>query len=161
MSFCNTTLSVDSIPYKFFAGHPDQFVYQPSLLDAPDLPSWVSYVYSNKHHAGFLYGVPPNVNNAKIPLEVVALNRKNYNTRHEMIVIHVTEKLNPAKHEVHMKIDNLNVEDVFDVETMERLKDVFRKQLWKDSQDDLYLTFLASAVKLGARKPLDPKEGEG
>lgn len=89
------------------------------------------------------------------------MNRKNYITRHETIVIHVTEKLNPARHEVHMKIDNLNVEDMFDVETMERLKDVFRKQLWKDSEDDLYLTFLVSAVKLGARKPLDPKEGEG
>lgn len=60
-----------------------------------------------------------------------------------------------------MKIDNLNVEDMFDVQTMDNLKDVLRKQLWKDSQDDLYLTFLASAVEMGARKPLNPEEGEG
>lgn len=136
-------------------------MYQPSLLNAPDLPSWINYVYSDKYHSGFLYGVPPNKHNAKIPLEIVALNRKDYSTRREVLTIHVTEKLNPAKYEVHMKIDNLNVEDMFDVETMERLKDVFRKQLWKDSQSDLYLTFLASAVQLGARKPLNPEEGEG
>lgn len=101
------------------------------------------------------------MHNAKIPLEIIALNRKSYDTRHELLTIHVAEKLNPAKNEVHMKIDNLNVEDMFDVDTMDRLKDVFRKQLWKDSQNDLYLTFLASAIDLGARKPLNPDEGEG
>lgn len=60
-----------------------------------------------------------------------------------------------------MKIDNLNVEDMFDVQTMDNLKGVMKNQLWKDSQYDLYLTFLASAVDLGARKPLNPEEGEG
>lgn len=60
-----------------------------------------------------------------------------------------------------MKIDNLNVEDMFDVQTMDNLKNVMKNQLWKESQNDLYLTFLASAVDLGARKPLNPEEGEG
>lgn len=78
-----------------------------------------------------------------------------------MKTIQVTEKLNPAKHEVQLKIDNLNVEHMFEVERMERLKDIFRKKLWRDSQNDLYVTFLVSAVKLGARLPLNPKEGEG
>jgi len=43
----------------FISGHSDQFSYQPSLLNAPDLPSWIHYTYSKKDHHGFLYGVAP------------------------------------------------------------------------------------------------------
>lgn len=144
-----------------FEGINDQFVYQPSLLNAPDLPSWMHYVYSHRHHAGFLYGVPPNENNKEVKIEIVALNRKDYETKRIILPVQITEKLTPSKHEVQMKIDNLNVEDMFDVERMERLKDIFRKKLWRDSQNDLYVTFMASAVELGARLPLKPNEGEG
>ena len=144
----------------FFKGVPDQFVYQPSLLNAPDLPHWISYIYSEKHHVGYLYGVPPD-KESHVTLEIIALNRHTYETRRLVLPIFINEKLNPAKFEVQLKIDNLNVDDMFDVERMERLKDVFRKQLWKDSEQDLYVTFLASAVDLGARLPLNPKEGEG
>lgn len=135
-------------------------MYQPSLINSPDLPSWINYIYSERHHMGFLYGVPPN-SHEDVLLEIVALNRKNYETRRITMPIHITEKLNPAKYEVQLKIDNLNVDDMFDVERMDRLMDVFRKRLWKDSQDDLYVTFLASAIQLGARLPLNPNEGEG
>lgn len=69
--------------------------------------------------------------------------------------------VDPAKHEVQMKIDNLNVEDMFDSYRLNRLLDVFRGELWRESKDDLYVTFLASAVHLGARHPLRPNEGEG
>lgn len=47
------------ILYRFISGHSDQFSYQPSLLNAPDLPSWIHYTYSKKDHHGFLYGVAP------------------------------------------------------------------------------------------------------
>lgn len=107
-----------------------------------------------------MYGVPPN-NLKSINLDIVGLNRKNYETKMYTLTIHINEKLNPARNEVQLKIDNVNVEDLFDVEKMDRLKDIFRKQLWKNSQDDLYLTFLASAVQMGARLPANPTEGEG
>lgn len=110
---------------------------------------------------GYLYGVPPNNHHTDVMLEIVALNRKNYETRRITLPIHITEKLNPAKYEVQLKIDNLNVEDMFQIDRMDRLMEVFRKKLWKDSQEDLYVTFLASAIQLGARLPLNPKEGEG
>lgn len=97
----------------------------------------------------------------KVPLQVVALNTKNYDTRIRYINIHISEKLNPAKFEVMMKIDNVNVDDIFDVEKMESLRDIFRKELWKDSENDLYVTYLESAIQLGARKPLDPDQEEG
>lgn len=97
----------------------------------------------------------------KVTLEIVALNRKNYETRRHVLPIVITEKLNPARYEVQLKIDNLNVEDMFEVERMDRLKDVFRKRLWKESDNDLYVTFLASAIELGARLPPNPDEGEG
>ncbi|KAK5644790.1 hypothetical protein RI129_006090 [Pyrocoelia pectoralis] len=144
-----------------YEGNPDQFVYQPSLLHSPDLPSWINYYYSNHHHTGYLYGVPPDSLHTDVKIEIVALNRQNYDTRHQIITIHVNEKSHPAKNEVHLKIDNLNVEDMFDFERVERLKNVFRRSLWKESGKDMHVTFLASAVQLGARLPPNPNEGEG
>lgn len=140
----------------------DQYVYQPSLVDKPDLPSWINYVFSDHYHTGFIYGVPPsNFDERQVDIEIVALNRKNYETRKHILSIVVGEKLHPARYEVQMKIDNLNVDNMFDADRMDRLKDIFRRKLWKDSQEDLYVTYLASAVKWGARLPLDPNEGEG
>ncbi|KRT80087.1 hypothetical protein AMK59_8667 [Oryctes borbonicus] len=143
-----------------FDGNPNQFVYQPSLFGAPDLPDWMSYIYSEKRNVGYLYGVPPSTT-TEVTLDIIGLNRKTYETKRHQLVIVVVEKLSPAKYEVQLKIDNLNVEDMFDVDRMDRLKDVFKKHLWNDSEEDLYMTYLASAVDLGARLPLNPKEGEG
>lgn len=109
---------------------------------------------------GYLYGVPPNVAN-KVPLEIIGLNRQTYETKNYRINITIIEKSNPAKYEIQLKIDNLNVEDMFDVERMERLKEVIKKYLWKNSEANLYMTYLASAIDLGARLPLDPTKGEG
>ena len=36
----------------------DQYSYRVSLRGYPDLPSWMRYMYSVEHHAGFLYGTP-------------------------------------------------------------------------------------------------------
>lgn len=144
-----------------YEGNNDQFVYQASLLNFPDLPDWINYVFSDRHHKGFLYGVPPKRHNTVVRLEVVGLNKKNFETRVENLNIVISEKLSPARFEVHFQINDLNVEDMFDAERMESLKDVFRKHLWKDSEEDLYVTFLGSAVELGARKPANPNEGEG
>ncbi|KAF5273769.1 hypothetical protein FQA39_LY00884 [Lamprigera yunnana] len=137
------------------------FLYQPSLLHYPDLPMWISYYYSSNHHTGYLYGVPPDNLYKDVHIDVVALNRQNYETRRHLLTIHANDKIYPAKNEVHLKIDNLNVEDMFDFERIERLKNVFRKNLWKESSKDMHLTFLASAIQLGARLPPNPNEGEG
>ncbi|KOX69867.1 Epsilon-sarcoglycan [Melipona quadrifasciata] len=160
----------------------DQFSYQPSLLNAPDLPSWIHYTYSKRDHYGFLYGVAPKDrkyfqvihprettrgferHNRRITddfqLEIVGLNKHTYETRYKVLDMNVLEKENLTKYEVHLKIDNLNVEDMFDRNRTEVLLDIFRKRLWKDATD-LYVTFLASAIELGARLPLKPSEGEG
>ncbi|CAG9861824.1 unnamed protein product [Phyllotreta striolata] len=141
-------------------GPKNQFVYQASLLNAPDLPSWINYIYSEQHHCGYLFGVPPE-GPATVPLEVVALNKETYETRAENLDIIVSQKLNPARYEIHLKIDNVNVEDMFEAERMDALKGIFAKELWQESAFDLYVTFLNSAVELGARKPMNPDEGEG
>ncbi|CAK9794779.1 SGCE [Anthophora plagiata] len=137
----------------------DQFSYQPSLLNAPDLPSWIHYTYSKRDHHGFLYGVAPK-DQKYFQLEIVGLNKHTYETRYKVLDMNVLEKENLTKYEVHLKIDNLNVEDMFDRNRTEELLDIFRKKLWKDAID-LYVTFLASAIELGARLPLKPSEGEG
>ncbi|XP_031842588.1 sarcoglycan alpha isoform X3 [Nomia melanderi] len=137
----------------------DQFSYQPSLLNAPDLPSWIHYTYSKRDHRGFLYGVAPK-DQKYFQLGIVGLNKHTYETRYKILDMNVLEKENLTKYEVHLKIDNLNVEDMFDRNRTEELLDIFRGKLWKDATD-LYITFLASAIELGARLPLKPSEGEG
>ncbi|KAL0122438.1 hypothetical protein PUN28_007276 [Cardiocondyla obscurior] len=140
-------------------GHSDQFSYQPSLLNAPDLPSWIHYTYSKKDHHGFLYGVAPK-NQKYFQLEIVGLNKHTYETRYKVLNMNVLERENLTKYEVHLKIDNLNVEDMFNNNRTQKLLDIFRNKLWKGAAD-LYVTFLASAIELGARLPLKPSEGEG
>ncbi|KAG8246848.1 hypothetical protein J6590_075814 [Homalodisca vitripennis] len=96
-----------------------------------------------------------------VQIEVIGLNKKNYEARRRVIKMNVVEKAEPALYEVHLKVDKLNVEDMLDSDRYNRLLDVFRRSLWPESQSDLYITFLASAVQLGARLPLNPFEGEG
>ncbi|XP_075220419.1 sarcoglycan alpha isoform X2 [Lycorma delicatula] len=141
-------------------GPRNQFSFHPSLLDAPDLPSWMYYRYSDRHGAGFLYGVPPS-KQKDFQVEIIGLNRQNYETKRHVVNMNVIEKSDIARNEVHMKIDNLNLEDMFDIKSLIKIMDVFRVQLWPDSAEDLYVTFLASAIQLGARLPLTPNEGEG
>ncbi|KAF4530480.1 hypothetical protein B566_EDAN014682 [Ephemera danica] len=140
----------------------NQFSYRPTLLNAPDLPSWINYVYSTRHQTGFLYGVPPQLLHITgIELEIIGLNKESYETRRRVVPMNIEEKPDAARFEVQLKIHNLNVEDLFDTQRLSRLLDVFRSRLWPGSRDDLHVTMLASAVRLGARLPLRPTEREG
>ncbi|XP_012266533.1 epsilon-sarcoglycan isoform X2 [Athalia rosae] len=140
-------------------GKYDQFIYQPSLLNSPDLPPWIHYTYSEINHNGFLYGVAPP-DQADFQLEVIGLNKFTYETRYRIMDMNVKKKKNPAKNEVELKIDNLNVDDMFNSNRTQKLLDIFKNELWKDASD-LYFTFLASAIEMGARLPLRPGEAEG
>lgn len=49
-----------------------------------------------------------------LQIQVVAINRQNYETRQIVIPLHILKKENIATYQVQLKIDNLNVEDVLD-----------------------------------------------
>ncbi|XP_044012041.1 alpha-sarcoglycan isoform X1 [Aphidius gifuensis] len=135
------------------------FSYQASLINAPDLPPWIHYTYSNRHNLGFIYGVAPK-DQRDFQLEIVALNKRTYETSYTVLNMSVVQKDNTSTYEVLLKIDNLNIEDTFDGYRLQDLMDLFRTELWKESQD-LYVSYLISAVAEGARLPLDPREPEG
>ncbi|KAL4707046.1 hypothetical protein ACJJTC_014325 [Scirpophaga incertulas] len=138
-----------------------QYRFHASLQGKPELPSWLRYIYSGRHHSGFIFGTPPRATKAPIVLEVIGLNRQDYETRRVLLTLNVKPKENMARHEVELKIDNLNVEDLLDEHRMTRLKEILKTRLWIESNQDLYTTFLASAIDLGARLPLRPSDGEG
>lgn len=139
----------------------EQFRYTPSLKSYPDLPSWMRYMYSQEHHAGFLYGTPPSELAAKtVTLEIVALNKKNYETRRSDLSIAIQPKFR-APNVIQMKIDNLNWVHLMDPGRVENLRNIFRKDLWPESDDDLSLVFMESAVNMGGRLPLSPQQHEG
>ncbi|XP_011304697.1 alpha-sarcoglycan isoform X2 [Fopius arisanus] len=135
------------------------FSYQASLLNSPDLPPWIHYTYSGKHHQGFLYGVAPK-NQGNFTLQIVGLSKKTYNTNYKVLDMNVQQNENSTKYEVYLKIDNLRIDDAFNKTTVETLLDLFRKELWLEAKD-VCITYLASAVEEGARLPLDPNEPEG
>nr|XP_049705074.1 uncharacterized protein LOC110381099 isoform X1 [Helicoverpa armigera] len=138
-----------------------QYRFHASMLGKPELPSWLRYIYSGRHHSGFIFGTPPRGSRGPITLEVIGLNRQDYETRRVLLTLEIQHKEKMARHEVELKIDNLNVEDLLDEHKMTRLKDILRTKLWTESSGDLYATFLASAIDLGARLPLKPSDGEG
>ncbi|XP_045506640.1 uncharacterized protein LOC123702859 [Colias croceus] len=138
-----------------------QYRFYASLIGKPELPSWLRYIYSGRHHSGFIFGTPPRNTESPITLEVIGLNRQDYETRRVLLNLRIEPKIKMATHEVELKIDNLNVEDLLDEHRMTRLKDILRTKLWTESSGDLYATFLASAIDLGARLPLKPSDGEG
>ncbi|CAK1541177.1 unnamed protein product [Leptosia nina] len=138
-----------------------QYRFHASLIGKPELPLWLRYIYSGRHHSGFIFGTPPRGTASPITLEIIGLNRQDYETRRVLLTLRVQSKEIMATHEVELKIDNLNVEDLLDEHRMTRLKDILRTKLWTESSGDLYATFLASAIDLGARLPLKPSDGEG
>ncbi|KAH8377547.1 hypothetical protein KR093_005891 [Drosophila rubida] len=139
----------------------EQFRYRPSLQHYPDLPSWMRYMYSHEYHAGFLYGTPPiSAAGKTLSLDVVALNRQNYETRHNVISMFVAHKF-IAPNVVQMKIDNLNWVHLMDPGRVENLRNIFRKDLWPGSKEDLSVVFMESAVNMGGRLPLRPQQREG
>jgi hypothetical protein len=50
---------------------------------------------------------------------------------------------------------------MFEGGTLEKLMGVFKQVLWPESKSDLYLTFLASPIHLGARRPVNPHHSDG
>lgn len=144
-----------------FQGVTEQFTYRASKEGFPDLPSWMRYMYSNEYHAGFLYGTPPeNLSNKIVRLEVIAINKQNYETRRMTITILLIPKF-PAANLVQMKIDNLNWVHLMDPGRVENLKNIYKNDLWPASSGDLHLVFMDSAVNLGGRVPLRPQQSEG
>lgn len=55
----HTLPAMTNFVYNYNIYHVTEVTYQPSLLDMPDLPSWLHYSYSPTVHTGFIYGTPP------------------------------------------------------------------------------------------------------
>ncbi|XP_054744634.1 epsilon-sarcoglycan isoform X3 [Anastrepha obliqua] len=139
----------------------EQFRYRVSLEGYADLPSWLRYKYSHEYHAGFLYGTPTDrLADKTVRLDIVALNKQNYETRTAKLSIFVAQKL-PSLNIIQMKIDNLNWVHLMDPGRVENLRNIFRKDLWPESENDLSVVFMESAVNMGGRLPLRPQQREG
>ncbi|XP_067126574.1 epsilon-sarcoglycan isoform X1 [Centruroides vittatus] len=135
--------------------------YQASLLDMPDLPKWMHCRHPNGSDIAFLYGAPEEAGGVQI--EIIALNRNKYETYRKVISFIVEKKKKEARHEVELKFSNLNVEDMFEGERLQQLIKIFENSLWRKSHqsDVIYVTMIASAIDVGGRFPVNPREKEG
>ncbi|KAG8246850.1 hypothetical protein J6590_075816 [Homalodisca vitripennis] len=92
-------------------GHsPNQFSYRPSLLNAPDLPSWMYYTYSERHGRGFVYGAaPPHQKDLQVKL-------RHLNIRGELADCDVNESADcdvSESHVVGIEIYLTNNEEIY------------------------------------------------
>jgi len=133
--------------------------YRATLLNKPSLPRWLKYRHSSRHKAGLLYGVPPA--SGLTIIQIVATNRHTFQTSQLLLNIHVENEGSLPRSEVQLKIDNLNIEDIFDKHRIQRLMGIFKQRFWLEAFEDIHLTFADSAIELGGRRPLKPSHKDG
>lgn len=145
-------------------GNSDQFTFRPSLTGYPDLPSFLRYMYSEERRVGYLYGAPSEkFSSQEMEIEIIALNKQTYETRVQKMKLSVEKRRkNVVNNVLQMKIDNQDwVNFLMDPGRIEDLKNIFRKELWPESEKDLNVVFLDAAVNLGGRLPASPQLKEG
>ena len=91
----------------------------------------------------------------------MATNRETFDTATIAVNINVARDREERSFHVRLKIDNLNIEDVFDKRRSDRLLNLFRSRFWEAASDDLQLTFADSALNQGGRRPLQPSAKDG
>lgn len=133
--------------------------YRASLINQPSLPSWLKYHYSKDYKTGLLYGVPKL--SAQYRLQIVATDRDTFETGNLFVTVNVQRSHQHQNFGVRLKIDNLNLEDVFDKQRTDRILNLFRSRFWENAAEDLHLTFVDSAINLGGRRPLKPTNKDG
>lgn len=136
------------------------FRYRPSLLGKPSLPKWMNFQFSFKRNLGYLYGsATEEYAGREIFIKIIALNKRTYETREIDLPIFIHYKPQP-KNKIQMKITNHDWEQMQEKGNVDDLKGIFT-ELWPESRHDFSIIFMESAVKLGARLPLEPKHKEG
>ena len=108
---------------------------------------------------GLLYGVPPSQGHTK--LQVLATDTNTFNTHRLLISLHSQQLKSGNDFQVSLKIDNLNVEDVFDERRKDRLLNLFKTRFWTEAAEDIHLSFAESALNVGGRRPLKPSSKDG
>ncbi|CAH1782569.1 unnamed protein product, partial [Owenia fusiformis] len=66
--FFNGTSLLETVPVEF----------SPSLIGYPDLPSWLTFVQRNLTEDGYIYGTPNSYTDSNYNLEILAVNKNNY-----------------------------------------------------------------------------------
>lgn len=94
-------------------------------------------------------------------MDVIALNKLNYKIQHAVLSLYIARKTTYAVNTIQMKVDNLNWVHLTDPGRVENLKNIFRLDLWPESKNDLHISFMESAVKMGGRVPVQPQQKEG
>lgn len=69
---------------------PDPFEFIPTIKGFPDLPNWINYRFPNGSKFAYLYGTPKSPGNFTI--EVIAINKRTYDTYQDTIRIQVSPR---------------------------------------------------------------------
>lgn len=121
----------------------------------------MNFQFSKERQFGYLYGsASEKYANRRIDIEIVSLNKQDYETRRIVIPMEIIAKAAPLNR-IEMNITNLNWVHMTDLGRVKNLKGIFTDELWPESEKDLSIIFMESAIKFGARLPLKPNNREG
>lgn len=154
-------ISINEVAFnnsRFVDEDDGQVHFRPSLLNMPDLPKWMKFVYSDYYRNGFIYGVPEKSGNMTV--EIIATNKVTYKTMRRLVRFSIAEKPMHARCEAEIRFSLMNVDDMLVDDRLERLLEIFERRLWKGGRD-LHVTLVESVVAMGGRRPPNPREKEG
>lgn len=70
----------------------DEIDFIASIAGMPDLPKWMNCRHVNGSHEAYLYGTPSVNDDGDIEIEIIAMNKYNYNTFQDNLKFRITAR---------------------------------------------------------------------
>uniref|UniRef100_UPI00358E3F21 epsilon-sarcoglycan-like n=1 Tax=Myxine glutinosa TaxID=7769 RepID=UPI00358E3F21 len=143
---------------RFFPPHTedrdDPIIFHTNRQGYPDRPGWLHYLQRSAHDNGMLYGTPTGQNVGKTVLEVIAYNRRTFDTIQHALVFHILPSNVTLPFQAEFYIRNMNVEEVLPSNVLGDFLGAV-KAIWQPGHNlRLHALNVSSALDRGGRVPL-------
>ncbi|KTG38516.1 hypothetical protein cypCar_00016211 [Cyprinus carpio] len=129
----------------------DPMVFKCNKERFPDLPRWLRFTQRDAYDNGFLYGTPLPRDQGRNIIEIFVINKRNYETFKERLVINVGPAVKQMPYQAEFFIELREIEKVLPAAVQAEIKlDI--QNLWRTSR--LEFVNITSALDRGGRVPL-------
>ncbi|XP_016102040.1 epsilon-sarcoglycan [Sinocyclocheilus grahami] len=129
----------------------DPMVFKCNKERFPDLPRWLRFTQRDVYDNGFLYGTPLPRDQGRNIIEIFVINKRNYDTFKERLVINVGPAVKQTPYQAEFFIELREIEKVLPAAVQTEIKlDI--QNLWRTSRLDF--VNITSALDRGGRVPL-------
>ncbi|XP_052467052.1 alpha-sarcoglycan isoform X2 [Carassius gibelio] len=129
----------------------DPMVFKCNKERFPDLPRWLRFTQRDAYDNGFLYGTPLPRDQGRNIIEIFVINKRNYETFKERLVINVGPAVKQMPYQAEFFIERREIEKVLPAAVQAEIK-LDMQKLWRTSR--LEFVNISSALERGGRVPL-------